>query len=290
MSHYFYSIIIPAFNAAKTLEKCLNSVLAQDFHSYEIIVVNDGSQDNTLNLLQSWQENHSDINLQIINQGNSGLGAARNAALQLAKGEYCALLDADDYWHPEKLKSCHSFLKQSPECDVLYHKVINIGLNGEKKRRVFALSTASDILEKGCPIVPSAAVLKTTTAQEFGFSTQSKFHGAEDLYLWLELFAAKKCFYYWPEAIAYYRETGGMSSRIDEHLKKVENVYEHFYQLDLYKRLTLEQALQRKWYEAARFYQKRGQHHAAERYYSMADGKSLKIFTLKIMNRLGLSY
>jgi len=286
----FYSIIIPAYNAEKTIEKCLKSVASQNFHDYEIIVVNDGSEDKTLALLEKWQRRNALINLRIINQDNRGLGAARNTAINLAKGEYCALLDADDYWHAEKLASCHSFLSRSPECDVLYHSVINVGLEGEKKRRVFALSSASDIMQKGLPIVPSAALLKTSTIQEFGFSSNPKFHGAEDLYLWLELFAAKKCFYFWPEAISYYRETGGMSSRIDEHLKKVENVYEYFYQQDLYQRLALEQALQRKWYEAARFYQKRGQHHAADRYYAMADGKSLKIFTLKIMNRIGLSY
>lgn len=286
----FYSIIIPSYNSEKTIEKCLNSVAAQTFTNYEIILVNDGSEDQSLRLIEEWQKRHSDIEIHIIDQDNKGLGAARNAAIDSARGEYCALLDADDYWHPEKLESCYSFLKQSPECDVLYHSVTIVGLKVEKARKVFAISTASDIMRKGLPIVPSAAILKTSTAKDFPFSTNIKFHGAEDLYLWLELLAAKKCFYYWPEAISFYRETGGMSTRIDEHLKKVENVYEHFYQLDLYKRLELEQALQRKWYEAARFYQKRGQHHAAERYYSMADGKSLKIFILKIMNRLGLSY
>jgi len=286
----FYSIIIPVYNAEKTIGKCLNSVAIQSFVNYEIILVNDGSEDQSLRIIEEWQNEHSDIELHVINQSNRGLGAARNVAIKNAKGEYCALLDADDYWHPEKLKSCYSFLKHSAECDVLYHSVTTVGLKEEKARKVFAFSTASEIMRKGLPIVPSAAILKTSTAQEFPFSTHTKFHGAEDLFLWLELLAAKKCFYYWPEAMSFYRETGGMSTRIDEHLKKVENVYEHFYQLDLYKRLELEQALQRKWYEAARFYQKRGQHHAAERYYSMADGKSLKIFTLKIMNRLGLSY
>jgi glycosyltransferase involved in cell wall biosynthesis len=286
----FYSIIIPVYNAAKTLEECLNSVAAQTFSNYEIILVNDGSEDQSLSVAKEWRKTHPDIEIHIINQANQGLGAARNTAIKSATGEYCALLDADDFWHSEKLESCFSFLKLSAECDVLYHNVTNIGLKAEKARKVFAISTASDIMRKGLPIVPSAAILKTSTAQEFPFTTDRKFHGAEDLFLWLELLAAQKCFYYWPDAMSFYRETGGMSTRIDEHLKKVENVYEHFYQLDLYKRLAVELALQRKWYEAARFYQKRGQHHAAERYYSMADGKSLKIFTLKIMNRLGLSY
>ena len=286
----FYSIIIPVYNAEDTLEECLNSVASQTFLNYEIILVNDGSEDNSLGIAKEWLARHKDIEIQIINQKNCGLGAARNLAIEKASGEYCALLDADDYWHPEKLESCYSFLKESNECDVLYHSVTNVGLKGEKARKVFAISSAGDIMQKGLPIVPSAALVKTSTAQDFPFSTNIEFHGAEDLYLWLELLAAKKCFYYWPDAMSFYRETGGMSTRIDEHLKKVENVYEHFYQLNLYKRLAVEQALQRKWYEAARFYQKRGQHHAAERYYSMADGKSLKIFTLKIMNRLGLSY
>ncbi len=286
----FYSIIIPVFDASETLEKCLDSIAAQTFLNYEIILVNDGSRDESLSLAEKWQAKNQNIEIQIIDQENGGLGEARNAAIKKANGAYCALLDADDYWHPEKLESCYSFLKASSECDVLYHSVINFGLQGEKARKVFAITKPNDIMLKGLPIVPSAAIIKTKVAQKYPFSTNLKFHGAEDLYLWLELLAAEKCFYFWPDALSYYRETGGMSTRIDEHLRKVENVYEHFYQLDLYNRLALEQALQRKWYEAARFYQKRGQHHAAERYYSMADGKSLKIFTLKIMNRLGLSY
>jgi glycosyltransferase involved in cell wall biosynthesis len=290
MKKYFYSIIIPAYNAEKSIVRCLNSVSSQNFSDYELLLVNDGSLDATLSLVEEWRDQNAHIAMLIINQGNEGLGAARNKAIKAAKGQFCALLDADDYWDSNKLASCYSFLNKSPECDVLYHEVLNVGLNGEKKRNVFALSSASDLMLKGCPIVPSATILCTETAQVFPFSTEAKFHGSEDLYLWLELLAAGKSFYFWPEAISYYQETGGMSSRIDEHLKKVENVYEHFYQQGLYNRLKFEQALQRKWYEAARFYQKRGQHHYADRYYAMADGKSLKVFTLKIMNRLGLNY
>lgn len=290
MKSYFYSIIIPAYNAESSIIRCLNSVLAQSFSDYELVLVNDGSVDATLSLVEKWQGENAAIYMRIINQRNEGLGAARNKAISLAQGKFCALLDADDYWDSDKLTSCHSFLSKSPECDVLYHEVFNVGLNGEKKRNVFALSGANDLMVNGCPIVPSAAILCTETAKSFPFSTEPKFHGAEDLYLWLELLSKGKCFYFWPEAISYYQETGGMSSRLEEHLNKVENVYEHFYQQGLYSRLKFEQALQRKWYEAARFYQKRGQHHSAERYYSMADGKSLKVFTLKIMNRLGLNY
>lgn len=290
MSRPFFSIIIPVYNAAETVITCLDSVRRQSFIDYEIILINDGSEDHSLSLVENWQLENQSISLQIISQNNKGLGAARNRAIAKAQGKYCALLDADDYWHSEKLKSCYSFLAPSPECDVLYHSVINFGLSSEKERKVFAINEAKDIMEQGCPLVPSASIIKSTTAKEFPFVTDDKFHGAEDLYLWLDLLRSEKCFYFWPEAISYYRESGGMSTRIDEHLKKVENVYEHFYQKGLYKRLAFEKALQRKWYEAARFYQKRGQHHAAERYYSLADGKSLKIFTLKIMNRLGLSY
>ncbi len=290
MTKPFYSIIIPVYNAADSLEECLESVFKQTFKDYEIIIVNDGSQDKSAELIEALLSKQEGISYQLQHQENQGLGASRNKAISLAKGDYCAFLDADDMWHPEKLASCYQYLSKDKNCDVLYHAVDNFGLKADYPRRVFPINSAQEILDKGLPIVPSAAILKRSTALAFPFQVDDRFHGAEDLFLWLELMEARKQFCYWPEAKSYYHEDGGMSSRLAEHLKKVEAVYEHFHQKGLYPRTSFEKAIQRKYYEAARFCQKRGLHNRAHHYYSAADSRSFKILGLRLMNFLGLKW
>lgn len=290
MSKVFFSIILPVYNAQDSIEDCLDSVLSQSFKDFELIIINDGSTDRSLALIEEILSNFPAVDFQLINQENQGLGASRNKAISEAKGQYCAFIDADDLWHEEKLASCHSYLIQDEACAVLYHSVENFGLRGESVRNVYPISEVQEILEKGLPIVPSAAVIKRETALAFPFQVDPKYHGAEDLFLWLELWDEKKRFCYWSDAWSYYREDGGMSSRLEEHLKKVEAVYDHFHQRGLYPRTTLERAMQRKFYEAARFCQKRGLHHRAHHYYAAADSRSIKVMGLRLMNFLGLKW
>ncbi|MGB0978484.1 MAG: glycosyltransferase family 2 protein [Croceimicrobium sp.] len=285
----FYSIVIPVFNAADTLEDCLESVWEQSLSDYELILINDGSTDGSGDFLENWTEQKTGLQFSIIHQENKGLGAARNTGIERAGGKFIALLDADDIWHPQKLYSCHQYLQRNLDTDVLYHRVENFGLNQSYARHTFPIKGIDDLIEKGCPLVPSASIIRCALAQEYYFQTDSEFHGAEDLYLWLELLKAKASFCYWPEALSYYREEGGMSTRIDDHLRNVLNVYEHFYRLNRISKKDYEMATQRKYYEAARFYQKRGNHHQAHHYYSVADSKSLKILGLRILNRLGIT-
>ena len=109
MCKVFYSIIIPAYNVEQYIEQCIQSVLTQSFADYEILVVDDGSVDNTGMIVKKMAEKYSAISaIQII---HSGAGAARNAGLAKAQGKYVIFLDADDYWtNPCLLKHLHSKL------------------------------------------------------------------------------------------------------------------------------------------------------------------------------------
>jgi len=89
------SIIIPVYNVEDYLEECLNSILQQDYDNYEVILVNDGSTDNSLNIASEFDKKYSFVSL--INQSNKGVGAARNMGIQYAKGEYLYFLDSDDF-------------------------------------------------------------------------------------------------------------------------------------------------------------------------------------------------
>lgn len=94
------------FNAENTIIKALDSVRNQDYDlkQFEIIIINDGSTDNSKALAENYRDTYSGLNIKIINQDNGGVSAARNAGMKIAKGEFIALLDADDEWSPEKIE------------------------------------------------------------------------------------------------------------------------------------------------------------------------------------------
>jgi glycosyltransferase involved in cell wall biosynthesis len=96
------SVIIPAFNAPVHIRQTLNSVLSQTYEALEVIVVDDGSLDETGAIVEEFVK--ADPRVQLVRQRNAGVGAARNAAIRRARGEYIAPLDADDFWLPEKLE------------------------------------------------------------------------------------------------------------------------------------------------------------------------------------------
>ncbi|MFP4140153.1 MAG: glycosyltransferase family 2 protein [Planctomycetota bacterium] len=113
------SVILPAFNAANTIASAIQSVREQTFGDWELIVVDDGSSDETWTIvsdLTAERENERAIRL----EQNQGLAAARNTAIAAARGEWIALLDADDTWTPEKLDRCMTFLDEHPHLRVVY--------------------------------------------------------------------------------------------------------------------------------------------------------------------------
>ena len=89
------SVIIPAYNAEKTIERCLNSVTEQSYTNLEIIVVDDGSKDRTLSILNAAAKN--DRRIKVISKKNGGAASARNQGLKIVSGEFITFLDADDY-------------------------------------------------------------------------------------------------------------------------------------------------------------------------------------------------
>lgn len=92
------SVIIPIFNAEKTLKRCLDSILNQTFKNFEIICVNDGSQDKSIDILKEYKE--KDNRIIIIQQENKGVSSARNAGIKIAKGKYITFIDSDDWIEP----------------------------------------------------------------------------------------------------------------------------------------------------------------------------------------------
>ena len=102
------SIVMPVYNGKLFIEKAVKSVLNQTYHHWELVIVNDGSTDNTLELLSALD----DPRIRVVSQENGGTAIARNHAMSLARGDYIALLDADDLWLPTKLAYDMALIKQ----------------------------------------------------------------------------------------------------------------------------------------------------------------------------------
>lgn len=110
------SIIVPAYNAAQTLAETLASISAQSFADFEIIVVDDGSTDNTVRIARD----HGDQRLRVVRQINRGLAGARNTGIAHARGEYIGFCDADDLWMPNKLAAHVAHLDANPLVGLSY--------------------------------------------------------------------------------------------------------------------------------------------------------------------------
>ncbi len=121
------SVIIPAYNAALSLPQCLDSILAQRQRPEQVIVVNDGSMDNTAEVVQRYVK---DDFICYVEQPNRGQGAARNTGLGLATGEFIAFLDADDWWRPEFLDTCVGFLRSQPNVIAVSTGLVTRMFNG----------------------------------------------------------------------------------------------------------------------------------------------------------------
>lgn len=114
------TIIIPTFNSARFICQTLDSVLAQTFSDFEVLVVDDGSADDTVESLP-----RSDSRVRVIQQRNGGVAAARNTGIRNAHGRYVAFLDHDDLWHPQKLAAQLECFRRNPEVGLVYGEFEN---------------------------------------------------------------------------------------------------------------------------------------------------------------------
>ena len=123
-----FSIVIPTYNHAHFLRKCLDSVISQTFTNWEAIVVNNFSEDNTIEVVESYR----DPRIRLFNNANNGIIAvSRNKGITEAQGEWICFLDSDDAWYPDKLMICKDYLN---DYDFICHKLmVNNGIDKSSK-------------------------------------------------------------------------------------------------------------------------------------------------------------
>jgi len=144
-----FSIVIPTYNRATSVSHTLSGCFAQTFENFEIIVVDDGSSDNTLEVLDTIQ----DSRLVVVSQKNAGPAAARNAGMDAACGEYIAFLDSDDVWYPDYLAAANQSLTEKGEV-ALYGQLIIAPLVPKNQSTITCTSTAalSRLVPSSCPL------------------------------------------------------------------------------------------------------------------------------------------
>lgn len=116
------SIIIPIFNTEKTLKRCLDSILSQSFSDYEILLVDDGSNDNSGKIADEYAM--KDDKIKVFHKTNGGLSDARNYALNKVQGEYITFIDSDDEIAPDTLSTLMQIIMSETDCDILEYPVV----------------------------------------------------------------------------------------------------------------------------------------------------------------------
>lgn len=198
------SVVIPVWNGERYLRQAIESILAQDFADFELIVVDDGSTDGSAVLAESFM---SDNRVSVRRQINAGVVAARNAGLQAARAEYVAFLDADDIAKPERLTKQVAYLRSHPEVAVVGSHITHFDdHHGVLRTQCFPDSPVevARALETGNPLAQPAVMLRRSAALAVGGYREAFKHGAEDYDLWLRI-VEKHPLANLPEALTLYR-------------------------------------------------------------------------------------
>ena len=181
------SVIIPAFNSAPFIAETIQSVLAQTYGNFEIIVVDDGSTDTTLDVLNEFGDQ-----ITVLTKANGGPASARNLAIRNASGKYIAFLDADDLWTPEKLAEQVAFLEAHPEVGLTYAEALMFDeVGGEKQIRGkigFTGETSFCHLLLGDHIPNSTVLMRRNCVDTIGWLNERRdLIAVEDYEYWLRL-------------------------------------------------------------------------------------------------------
>ncbi|MDR2853700.1 MAG: glycosyltransferase [Prevotellaceae bacterium] len=161
----FISVLIPTYNNGQFIKEAIDSVFAQQYDNLEIIVVDDGSTDNTKEIVERYPS------IKYFYQENSGVSAARNLCLEHARGEYIAWLDADDYWLSGKLYAQVEYFNEHSDCQIVFTKFANFFENEDLKSNPIAVQEF-EIAKKDKHYLPSALIKKDIFEKFGNFKTE----------------------------------------------------------------------------------------------------------------------
>ena len=226
------SVVIPAYAAARFIEATLDSVAAQTYRDFEIVVVDDGSPDDTKAVVDAWLARTGTRGV-CVRRPNGRIAAARNTALSAAKGELIALLDHDDFWTPDKLALTVAEFDAHPEAVLVGHhvQVVSEGKVLRVERRGPAVADMYDrLLFVGNAVSPSGATFRRDKALEIGgFREERHFNTVEDYDFWIRLAKTGPIGFLDRVLATYTVIPGSASSKVESHYANQEALLrDHF--------------------------------------------------------------
>lgn len=188
--HNLVSVILPIYNGEQFVARAIKSVLNQTYKELEIIVVDDGSSDNSLDVVRSY----ADARLKVFTKENGGPASARNFGIKRSSGEFIALIDQDDLWYPKKLEKQIRLISQNSKLDMVYCNALSIYEDGSGPTRKWSElhipQTGKVFIElyRYNFILCSSAIFRKSLINKIGFIDENrKFFGVDDYEYWLRI-------------------------------------------------------------------------------------------------------
>lgn len=211
------SIIIPTYNRAKLLPKAIQSVLEQTYQNWELIIIDNYSDDGTKEVIESFQDHR--ISMQVIPRTGS-VAASRNLGVRLSQGQWVAFLDSDDWWYPTKLEVVSKYTKDT--VDIIYHNLeIFDSLDSLKpycstKSRKLKSPFYFDLLLNGNDIALSSVIVRKSVYLKVGGMNESPiFFAVEDYDMWLRISQVTESFVHIPRPLGAYQLHEGNIGKIN---------------------------------------------------------------------------
>lgn len=229
MQNSLFSVIITSYNSSNYINRTIKGVINQNFKNYEILLVDDCSNDGTPDLVK---KNYGDIVKIFSTKKNFGGPAmSRNIGINLSRGNWLSFLDADDYWFKNRLKFYNELIFSNPGFEVYCSNEILFDTINNKKKIIkhgpFSPYFFEDLLLKGNRLSPSASVVKKDflIKNNILFDTSQKMNGVEDYDFWLNLSKNEARFFFTPKVLnAYIVHDQNITNNSQKHLENTLNV------------------------------------------------------------------
>jgi glycosyltransferase involved in cell wall biosynthesis len=225
------SIVVPTYNHAHFLEKCLKSISSQTYENWEAIIINNYSEDNTIEVVKRFE----DPRIQLINFRNNGIiAASRNTGIRHSSGDYIAFIDSDDWWYPNKLELVSKLLHR---CDLIFHALDIYTPKGKRIiRKVRGRNLKSpvfvDLMMRGNPIANSSVVVRKELIDKVGGLGEDKsLVAVEDFDLWLKISRVTERFCYLSDSLGgYWLGEQSMTEVSARQVDRIKAIYLRFLQ------------------------------------------------------------
>ena len=175
------SVLIPVYNGAETIGRCIFSILKQTYSDFKIIVLDDCSTDNTVKIVKDMMTGDKRIEL-LLNSKNTKRGACRNFLMQNCKTEFGVWCDADDYMHPEKLQTQIAYMEENPDCNFVMTNMYNTGnanaVDMALAQKINVLDSAK--LMEYNPVLSPTIMFRSEIGKRISYNEDVKFDGLED--------------------------------------------------------------------------------------------------------------